>query len=437
MRSVKDIYSKVNFSRSIKKSTNFTAIDGTSPIFERTIATESFESVAATVGSDFGIQEQIRQLFGKRGLPNAKIGGHPHFNNLEVEKRQSYGYAVSLFMDIKGSTKLGLIYPPEDVFFIKNVIIKCAIETIQAFDGHVHRIMGDAVLAFFRSDGLSARNSAIDAINCGTYLVEFMRQKVAPELQANDLQEDIGIRVGIDYGTDDNVLWGMYGYPGFSEVTATSFYVDVAAKLQQTAPRNRVMIGNSIKEFLDLHDDVVEQKLITVDNTRQPEPFLLPNYSLDDGKKINYRKYVISHKKYFNLLPKPENASKPISITSSLKAKEGIQSNDEYYACSRSIEKPFGIEFKAHFNLPQPFEEVKVRFRVENYGKDAEEHGGDDRGNHENFVAARQRDDGSYFAKHWENTNYIGLHYMYISVWTNETMYYSEQCFAVYIGPSK
>ncbi|MNH08763.1 Adenylate and Guanylate cyclase catalytic domain protein [compost metagenome] len=128
-------------------------------------------------------------------------------------------------MDIKGSTKLGLIYSPEEVFFIKNSIIRCAIETIRAFDGHVHRIMGDAVLAFFRSDGESARNAAIDALNCGCYLVEFMRQHVAPKLRENDVG-DVGIRVGIDYGQHDDVLWGMYGFQGSSEVTATSLLTD-------------------------------------------------------------------------------------------------------------------------------------------------------------------------------------------------------------------
>ncbi|MFP3354351.1 adenylate/guanylate cyclase domain-containing protein, partial [Pseudoalteromonas sp. SIMBA_153] len=83
-----------------------------------------------------------------------------------------------------------------------------------------------------------------------------MRQHVAPKLRENDV-DDVGIRVGIDYGQHDDVLWGMYGYQGSSEVTATSFFVDVAAKLQQSAPRNRVMIGESIRTLLDLHDELL------------------------------------------------------------------------------------------------------------------------------------------------------------------------------------
>src|SRR5690606_26133863 len=120
---------------------------------------------------------------------------------------------------------------------------------------------GDAVLAFFRGNG-NARNSAIDAINCGAVLVQFIREEVVPQLQARGLAEDVGIRVGIDYGSKEQVLWAMYGYSGVSEVTATSFHVDVAAKLQQNAPRNRVMLGQSIVELLDLHDEVIEVRQI-------------------------------------------------------------------------------------------------------------------------------------------------------------------------------
>jgi adenylate cyclase len=48
-------------------------------------------------------------------------------------------------------------------------------------------------------------------------------------------RDNLGVRIGLDYGRDRDVLWSSYGYPGVDEVTATSFFVDVAAKLQQAA----------------------------------------------------------------------------------------------------------------------------------------------------------------------------------------------------------
>lgn len=52
---------------------------------------------------------------------------------------------------------------------------------------------------------------------------------------------------------------GNYGIPGINEVTATSFFVDIASKLQHKAPKNSIMLGESlvnklgltIKDYLD------------------------------------------------------------------------------------------------------------------------------------------------------------------------------------------
>lgn len=37
------------------------------------------------------------------------------------------------------------------------------------------------------------------------------------------MDENLGIRIGIDYGADEQVVWGKYGYMDSQEVTATSF----------------------------------------------------------------------------------------------------------------------------------------------------------------------------------------------------------------------
>lgn len=406
-------------------------------IFESTASLENFsmEDSNNVAIANFGIQEKIRTLFGKKGQGKIRIGGHPDFEHLANTADQQKGFTVSLFIDIKGSTRLGLIYSPEEVFFIKNNIIRCAIETIQAFDGHVHRIMGDAVLAFFRADGESARDSAIDAINCGTYLVEFMKELVLPNLQLHNLNENVGIRVGIDYGKDQDVLWGMYGYRGASEVTATSFFVDVAAKLQQSAPRNRVMIGQSIKELLDLHMGVIEHRFDKKGEERIVQKYISPNYTDENKKSINYEQYVISHKSYLKLLPKPQDSNNAIIVSSSIKANSSTPSTQSYNSCAKSIDKPYGIEFKANFRIDGMHDNLYVKFRVENHGQAASIY--QNFGNHETDVKANRRDDGSYFAKQWENTSYMGLHYMYVSVWSNQGRIHAEQCYGVYVGAPK
>ncbi|QXE07155.1 hypothetical protein BJG93_34930 [Paraburkholderia sprentiae WSM5005] len=54
-----------------------------------------------------------------------------------------------MFIDVKESTRLGLRYPLDVVQHIKHSILRAASETVRAMDGHVHRFMGDALMAFF------------------------------------------------------------------------------------------------------------------------------------------------------------------------------------------------------------------------------------------------------------------------------------------------
>lgn len=379
---------------------------------------------------EFQIQSNIRSLFGKHGVTVPAIGGHPDFNYLEKEAKQEHGYAVSLFVDIKGSTKLGVIYTPAEVFWIKNQIIKCAIETVLAFDGHVHRIMGDAVLAFFRGNDISPQDSAINAINCGAYLVEFMKSVVSPKMQTYGVQEDVGIRVGIDYGKHEEVIWGMYGYAGSSEVTATSYHVDVAAKLQQKASKNRVMVGQSLVELLDLHDEVIGYK---TSGGGEPERYVTPNYTNRENKAKNYKQFEVNHGKYFDLLPKPEDDALPIKIfAEELKKESGASS--QLSKCARSVSKNCGIKFSANFwVLGHGDSKVFVRFRVENHGAQAS--GFEDFSNHYTLVEAERNISGMYSASHTESAEYLGLHYMYVSaVNEEEQVIHKEQRFPVYIG---
>lgn len=379
---------------------------------------------------EFKIQNDLRGYFGKPGINNSDIGGHPDFDHLLIGDYEK-GYVTTLFVDIQGSTRLGICYTPELVFFIKNQIIKCAIESVLALDGHVHRIMGDAVLAFFRGGERSPRNGAIDAINCATVLVEFIREIVVPQLRQKGLEQDVGIRIGIDYGDDQSVIWGMYGYTGVSEVTATSFYVDVAAKLQQSAPLNHIMLGQSVVELLDLHDQVIAIKTIEHDGERKIEQHVSPSYTNLQGTEHKYKQFVLRQDKYYELLP-IHNSEQRIQLSSTIKNSALTPSTDEYFNCSRSVPKNRGIDFKARFPYYGKSTELEVIFRVENYGKDADKV--DNNGNHQHRIRASRHEENWYFAHCWERTSYVGLHYMFISVFCDGILLHPEQCYAVYIG---
>lgn len=401
--------------------------------FDSIIGSESREGASKkAVSQSFGVENVVRHRFGKNGKLISSFGCHPDFDDIDGTDELRHGYAITMFMDIIGSTKLGVTYSPAEVFRIKNDIIRCAIETIDAFDGHVHRIMGDAVMAFFRSnlkqsDGL-VMDHAIDALNCAVILIEMIEKVVAPKL--SDMGADkIGIRIGIDYGEDKDVIWGTYGYYGSHEVTATSYHVDVAAKLQQKAPKNSILVGENFVNLLGVDDDLKSVLIKKRNGEDEPQVFVRPNYITSENRPKNYKQFLLNHREYKKYTP-INSYPEYLTIKAAIKKSADVPSGDDYQRCSRSIKKNAGVSFKAtYFGAYKS--NLKFRFRVENTGEDAKKE--IDNGNHETFVDAIRREDGSYFAKHWECTEYKGIHHMFVSVWAGNTQLTSEERFSIFV----
>jgi adenylate cyclase len=162
--------------------------------------------------------------------------------------------------------------------------------------------MGDAVLAYFGRMGAAPERGVVDAINCAAALQYFSEYVVVPRLeQAGFTESEFGVRIGVDYGPKEEVLWGSYGYPGIEEVTATSFHVDAASKLQHAAGRNQVMLGQSLVEFLDYPRELVSMQTIERDGAKVDQPYLTPNHTDASGHPINYRQHVLRWKDHLSL----------------------------------------------------------------------------------------------------------------------------------------
>lgn len=104
----------------------------------------------------------------------------------------------------------------------------------------------------------------------------------------------IGIRVGIDFGLNDKVLWSRYGIRNCDEVTTTSMHTDLAAKLQGRAKSNGIMIGDNVKSHLDLPDEFYCCKTVTRDGQKAHDRYVL-NY-----KDTLYSMWQFEWEKYMN-----------------------------------------------------------------------------------------------------------------------------------------
>lgn len=419
------------------------------------LATESMHSTSAvaldsanhqnfaivhTDVNEYAIQIPIREWFGKKGINTGTIGAHPDFEYLDGTDETKKHHITTVFIDIKNSTRLSLRYDLIQVRKIKNTILRAASETVRALDGHVHRFMGDALMAYFGGLHQDREGSCMAAINCAAMLRLLMDEAIGPGLQKQGIDpSDIGFRVGIDYGDDDQVLWSSYGYTDVTEVTATSFFVDAAAKLQSMASKDSAMLGNNLVKLLDFPDSLTAQKTEIRDSQPVPVPYLRPNYVLPEGGRHNYEIHELKFKEFARLLPIPIEMRQ--DLMTNVKAYSGINfqaftkdtnAYKEYKSLSRCVDKRTEVKFQifieAHaldgLRLPLRGEWVRKNHgqQAENAGMSEDEHG--------NFEirpnsANRGREPQQYS---WtRNAEYRGIHTMDVKIYdTQNTLLYSD-----------
>jgi len=398
---------------------------------EYTLNEDSVEGLVKRA-NESDIHEILRSAFGKSGeLASSRIGGHPDFDYLEDSGGTEESAIATMFMDIESSTRLGLLYDVHDVFRIKNTFIKMAIEVMRALDGHVHRIMGDAVMAFFGGRETDEDN-LIDAINCASSLVHIVKRSVIPKLEElGYVDNDFGIRIGLDFGKEKTVLWGSYGIPNFNEVTATSFFVDIASKLQSQGGRNQVMLGQSIVEELDFPEKFLEIKKIRKNGELIDSPYVTPNISDRDGNKVNYKKYILKHESYLGNTAFPSESeagatpllpvvSNSFSIKIELYEDEHLTRKiSDVLPGAVSINKGCWLKFIVQLNY-NPMLPATFRFSVTNHGKEAWEAGKQDNGTSDYQNHSSEYIKKNYVAGEWvihkEGAKYKGLHEMKLCV---------------------
>ncbi len=389
-------------------------------ILNRALALEAKQAVfcserepETSIVPHYSMQKLLRPLYGKGEPGKPDIGDHPDFRCLKETNEEVYCPITTLFMDIEGSTRLSLLHTLPRVKKIKNAYICATIEIVRAFDGHVHRIMGDAVMAYFGGTSGVPEDAAIDAMNCASVLRYFVDSVVVPALRTEGFDDPFGVRIGIDHGKKEDVLWSAYGYPGIEEVTATSFYVDVAAKLQQAAGRNEIMIGDSLRQILDFPRSLLRVKTAKLDGLEVQKPYVEPNHVDGLGKPINYCQHVLDWNGFLDFTPigqaDPVRTSK---MEVKAQAYESLDKSESYAPSSRRLPKQRLLRFEV--KMPYiPKLPYTLTFRVENHGDEATTKAPLDRGDH---VTTQEitTNEQHHKISHYEATAYKGFHFLIV-----------------------
>ncbi|HHF2859972.1 TPA: adenylate/guanylate cyclase domain-containing protein [Vibrio diabolicus] len=382
---------------------------------------------------EFLLQQQIRKIYGKDGINSTPIGTHPDFLHLEYSDQLVHQYSCTMFVDIKGSTRLSLLYDLKDVFAFKNTVIQTCVEVVRAFDGSVHRLMGDAVMSFFGRNNKSKEDAIADAINCAATLRVMLEKGIKPWMSANNFDDkDFGFRLGLDFGDDDEVLWGNFGYSTVGEVSATGLPVDMASKLQGLAGKNNTMLGQGLLDFIewpeyysDTHTNIKMKDGVQV---YTPVPFVKPNITDADGNPINYRMKKLMFKNFMEVSALPPEVKTEINpnvrTNPDIEFKCFVVDNnrvrEEYISASRYLDKELNLEFEVQAStrgrLAFP---LRVIFTKTNYGKHVPEDereiatASEEKWLHVKFQSSFNKTPLPYaIVTHQEGTSYRGLHTM-------------------------
>jgi class 3 adenylate cyclase len=374
------------------------AFDATGSFRNRTLSTEAFdhsfradsqvlvksEGALPAVDEEHAVQIPIRKWFGKKTPKNSgKIGPHPDFKHLAGTDAVIWHHITTMFVDITNSTRLALKYPLTDVRHIKNTVLQVASEAVRALDGHVHRFMGDALMAYFGGQGQIKESSAMSAISCAAMLQVLMKEVVTPGLVRKGFDPmDIGFRIGLDFGDDKEVLWSSYGFSEVHEVTATSFHVDAAAKLQGMASKDAAMLGGNLVEFLDFPDVFTKAKNRIKNGEPTDVPYLLPNYQSADNGPLNYAVRELHYENLLAILPLPTELKAQlvqdtihhvgIFFVGYVVDSNGIRR--PYPSLSECLGKDLKLIFELrveHSTLVNTQWPLSVEFTVKNWGKEA------------------------------------------------------------------
>jgi adenylate cyclase len=135
-------------------------------------------------------------------------------------------YLVSMFVDMRGSTKLAEKRLPFDTVFIVNRFLGAVSQAVIESGGQPNQFVGDGQLALFGL-GTDPRTACRQALKAAAMIAANVDE--LNEFLKHDLREPIRFGIGIHAG---EVIIGDIGYRDHMVFTALGDAVNVAARLQ-------------------------------------------------------------------------------------------------------------------------------------------------------------------------------------------------------------
>ena len=169
-----------------------------------------------------------------------------------------------IFTDLKDSTALGESVDSEAVNEVKERYFATVTEQIERHGGRVEKYIGDAIMAVF---GLprAREDDAVRAVRAAYGMVG------ALERLNDDLEREYGVRIGSRTGVNTGEVVANTD-PTAQQRLASGDAVNVAARLEQAAPVNEVLIGEVTYALVRSHVLAEAVEPLTLKGKSEPVP---------------------------------------------------------------------------------------------------------------------------------------------------------------------
>jgi adenylate cyclase len=171
--------------------------------------------------------------------------------------------ATLLFIDIRGFTALTEKHDPQEwALFLSDNYFSPLGEIVFQNNGTLDKHIGDGIMAIYGAP-IAAEDDALRAVRSA---VE-MRAKMQEINAQYEPDYQLPIAIGIHSG---EVVVGMFGSARKREYTALGHNVNVAARLEQMAAANQILISSQTYELVQAHVEVARLEPIMVKGLVEP-----------------------------------------------------------------------------------------------------------------------------------------------------------------------
>ncbi|MGY5144142.1 MAG: adenylate/guanylate cyclase domain-containing protein [Candidatus Nitrosopumilus sp. bin_32a] len=154
---------------------------------------------------------------------------------------------VVLYVDLVGSTTMTLEMPEEKIAIIVSSFSQEMASVIRQHHGYVLKFVGDAVIGYFVAEE-NALMVADNAVNCAKSMISVIQKGINPILNQYDYP-DLMVKIGVDFGQNIVVRYGADVKNSHVDLMGPA--MNIAAKIQNMAKPNQILIGNDV--FQRLH----------------------------------------------------------------------------------------------------------------------------------------------------------------------------------------